>query len=188
MDTTHYTLLTFTKVLAPFTPFIAEEIYRKLGGFEESVHLEKWPIFIEDLRDESIVKISAEMTKVREIVSSGLELRAKSNLKVRQPLASVTITESLAPEYLELIKDELNVEEVKVGETFNLDTNITPALKEKGDLRDLIREIQDWRKQQNLKPGELAVVPIAAEKRALAEKFASELKAATGASGFEFGK
>lgn len=181
--TTRYVLQNLGLLLAPFAPYFAEHLYRETGGEKESVHLASWPEAAEVDK-----KVLEEMAKVREAVSVGLEARAKAGIKVRQPLASVTIVESLAPEYLELIKDELNVEEVKVGETYNLDTNITPALKEKGDLRDLIREIQDWRKQQNLKPGELAVVPVAAEKQALAEKFASELKAATSASGFEFGK
>jgi isoleucyl-tRNA synthetase len=189
MTTTRTVLLALAKVMAPFTPFLAEDLYRKLGGEKDSVHLEEWPDFIESLNDES-VKVSVEMAKTREVVSLGLELRAKAGIKIRQPLASLTIKTSLAPEYLALVRDELNVEVVKIDakitEPLILDTNLTPELKEKGELRDLIREIQDWRKEQNLKPGEKVVVPISKAKQILAEKFAKEIKAATAASDLEF--
>jgi isoleucyl-tRNA synthetase len=181
--TLRYVLGELAKVMAPFTPFLAEQIFRvvKNSSDPESVHLCEWP----PLRqiDEKILE---EMTKTRETVSVGLELRAKAGIKIRQPLAVFTIAENLTPEFLELIKDELNVEEVKVGGALSLDTNLTPELKEKGEVRDLIREIQDWRKKQNLKPGEKVSVPVPQAKKILAEKFAAPIKAATAANDFNF--
>ena len=189
MTTTRTVLLALAKTMAPFTPFVAEDIYRKLGGEKDSVHLEEWPHSVKTSRGKP-EEIIEEMAKTREIVSLGLELRAKAGIKIRQPLASLAVKTPLAKEYLTLIHDELNVEEVKVDsklvEPLVLDIDLSPELKEKGELRDLIREVQDWRKQQNLKPGEKVVVPIPKAKQALAKKFAAELKVATAASDFEF--
>ena len=188
MVTTRYVLRELAKIVAPFIPFIAEEVYLALkeDGDKESVHLEEWPLGIK-FGTRSYIE---EMAIVRQLVSAALELRAKAGIKIRQPLASLAVKTPLAKEYLTLIHDELNVEEVKVDsklvEPLVLDIDLSPELKEKGELRDLIREVQDWRKQQNLKPGEKVVVPIPKAKQALAKKFAAELKVATAASDFEF--
>ncbi len=173
-------LLELSKVMAPFTPFIAEEIYRGLNGEKESVHLEDWPHFAEASRGEH--QLLEEMLEVRKIVSLGLEARAKAAIKVRQPLGKLKIKSQskVKSELLELIKDEMNVKEIifdpKLATEIELDTTLTPALKEEGELRDLTREIQDWRKAQGLKPGEAAVAPIPVGREALVKKYASELK------------
>lgn len=132
--TLHTVLVTVSKLLAPFMPFVSEEIYRNLVG-EESVHLESYPT--PQPFDE---KILTDMQAVRNAVSEGLALRAKVKLKVRQPLASLTVpTAEFSPEDLATIADEVNVKEVRMGETFELDVNITEELKAEGIARDIIR-------------------------------------------------
>jgi hypothetical protein len=73
-------------VLAPFTPFLAEELYHNLTGDEESIHLKDW-LPAGDMNE----RVIHEMTTLREYINEGLSLRAKAGLKVRQPLASVTV-------------------------------------------------------------------------------------------------
>lgn len=186
MMTTRFVLLELAKLMAPFTPFIADEIYRALKGGQESVHLENWPE--NKTADEKLI---AEMAEVRRIVSLGLEARAKAGIKVRQPLGKLEVKNlKLEPALIGLIKDEVNVktvaEDAGLETEVKLDPTITPELKEEGELRDLIREIQDWRKEQNLKPGEVVTVSVSATKRHLVEKFSDELKSATAAKDFNF--
>ena len=101
---------------------------------------------------------------------------ARSKLKVKSG--------KLKEEYLVLIKDEVNVKEVifedRLQEEVELDTNITPELKEGGDLRDLIRAIQDFRKNEGLTPSDKVAIQISApeETVAIVEKYAGELKGA----------
>jgi isoleucyl-tRNA synthetase len=133
------------KLMAPITPFLAESIYKSLGC-GESVHLAAWPDG--GAVNEQLLK---DMQTVRELASKGLELRERAGLKVRQPLASFTATVQLSPELAEILKDELNVKEIKAGSEVALDTGITPALKEEGIVREIVRKIQDERKTQNLK-------------------------------------
>lgn len=157
-QTLYYVLTELSKVMAPFTPFIAEEIYKNLTE-EESVHLADFPIAKKELIDE---KINSDMLSVREIVNIGLQLRAKSGVKVRQPLSELRIKNyDLKEELLEIIKEEVNVKSVKIEETFEaddikadsslenicLDLEITPELKLEGQARELIRHIQEMRKE-----------------------------------------
>lgn len=185
--TLRFVLQELAKLLAPFTPFIAEEIYQTVReeAAPESVHLTRWP-------EGGVVEqeVLEQMGKTRELVSQGLELRAKAKIKVRQPLSSLQLgaaSGQLGEEYKELIQDEVNVEKVIEGsDEFSLDVNITPELQEKGELRELIRELQDWRKAQGLAPGELTRVRVPMAKKALVEKYLTELKRATSAADFEF--
>lgn len=157
-QTLYYVLTELSKVMAPFTPFIAEEIYKNLTE-EESVHLADFPIAKKELIDE---KINSDMLSVREIVNIGLQLRAKSGVKVRQPLSELRFKNyDLKEELLEIIKEEVNVKSVKIEETFEaddikadsslenicLDLEITPELKLEGQARELIRHIQEMRKE-----------------------------------------
>jgi len=136
--------------MAPFTPFLSEEIYRNLTG-EESVHLADWPKTKEELIDE---KLNEDMGLVRFIVTMGLQTRAEHKIKVRQPLMSV-IARPLGAEMEEIVKDELNVKsyesdgyEWKEGESFHmLDLTITPELKLEGQAREIIRAVQEGRKK-----------------------------------------
>jgi isoleucyl-tRNA synthetase len=143
--TLHYVLVQLSMVLAPFTPFLAEELYQKLTG-GESVHLLDWPVIghINEL-------VVDEMEKVRDYVNQGLSIRAKEHQKVRQPLASVTVP-SLGKfvDFKDILREELNVKTIKLGDEFALDLIITPALKNEGIAREVIRYIQNARKNAGL--------------------------------------
>ena len=143
--TLHYVLVQLSMILAPFTPFLAEELYQKLTG-GESVHLLDWPKA--GLVNEQVID---DMHSLRTYVNEGLSLRAQNQIKVRQPLDSVTIpSNGLVFEFDEILKDELNVKEVKKGK-FSLDLNITTELKSEGLAREVIRQVQNARKVQDLK-------------------------------------
>ena len=131
-------------VLAPFTPFLSEELYQKLTG-GESVHLLDWPQVghVNEL-------VVSEMEQLREYVNEGLSIRAQNQLKVRQPLASVTIPENGSVfDFSEILKDELNVKHVKLGD-FSIDLQVTDELKREGLMREVIRLVQNARKQAGL--------------------------------------
>ena len=144
--TLYSVLVQVSKALAPFMPFVAEEMYRNLTG-EESVHLAEYPVAKE------FDAVIIDRTKhVRETISEALAVRAATKIKVRQPLALLelpTSAEEFFPEDLEMIKEEVNVKEVKVSaiDTMKLDTEITAELKQEGIIRDLIRYVQGLRKQ-----------------------------------------
>jgi isoleucyl-tRNA synthetase len=153
-----YVLVSLSKILAPFIPFVSEEIYQELKGFDfkkyNSVHLENWPLINKKLIDK---KLNENMQAVREIVAQALAARAKAGIKVRQPLAKLTINKKQLQgdaKLAELIKDEVNVKEVIFGDVqaVELDVTITPELKEEGVLREIVRNIQELRKKANLKP------------------------------------
>ena len=153
LQTTHYILFTLSKLMAPFMPFAAEDIYQRIqnGNLKienynaklkniKSVHLEDW---LSELRTKDKgLKILQDMAEVRRIVSLGLEARAKAGIKVRQPLAMFRIVNQQSTisdeQLIELIKNEVNVKEVlfDVGATSaneaELDTVITEELKKKG--------------------------------------------------------
>ncbi|HVA96969.1 MAG TPA: isoleucine--tRNA ligase [Candidatus Acidoferrales bacterium] len=145
--TTYQVLTTVCKLIAPITPFIAEEIYRNLTG-EESVHLANWPEKVQSI-DENI---NLEMDMVRKIVEIALSKRKESQIKVRQPLRNLTysLKNKLSEDLEELLLKELNVKKVtyKKGElAVDLDLTITPELKAEGEARDIVRKIQDERKK-----------------------------------------
>lgn len=181
-------MIEFSKVLAPFMPFLAEDIYLKLKKVgPESVHLETWPntnkSFLSFFKssDKTIFK---DMEETRRLVTIALEKRQKSNVKVRQPLSELKIkNNTLGDEFLELIKDELNVKKVTVDknltEEVSLDTVLTPELEEEGLVREEIRAIQDMRKEKGLKPSDVFKFKIPEDKKDLYEKYKSEISKAT---------
>jgi isoleucyl-tRNA synthetase len=170
-----FVLLELSKVMAPFTPFIAEDIYKKVGGDKESVHLADWIDFNEFV-DQEIIE---DMRETRRIVSIALEKRSVVAIKVRQPLSKLEIRPAspelqrgentkleTKSEYLELIKDEVNVKEIafnsKLTDEVELDTEITEELKKEGEVREIIRAIQSARKEANLTPDQKVKIKITA--------------------------
>lgn len=136
-------------LLAPFTPFMAEDLWLKLReqGDAESVHLADWPSADPAIDAE---RLYAEMTRVRSSISAGLAIRKNAAIKVRQPLSSVTVPGAPLDRDLEqLILDELNVKKVsyEVGKELSLDLSIGSELRAEGFAREVMRAIQDMRKE-----------------------------------------
>ncbi len=148
LGTLKYVLTTLSKTLAPFIPFIAEKIYQELGGKNESVHLEDWPETDEALINQKVLN---QMEAAQKIVEAGLAARAAAGIKIRQPLASysTTLAKTMESEYIEIIKEELNILELKFGED-KLDTELTPELKAQGLVREIVRTVNSLRKEAGL--------------------------------------
>ncbi len=157
-STLYYVLIYLAKILAPFTPFLAEELYQKMTGagvvnseIPESVHLLDWPEA--GVIDEAVL---AQMAKTREIITAGLAERMKkteseAQIKVRQPLAKLVYAgEKLDDFYEQIIMEEVNVKSVEHGEALALDKTLTPELLEEGKIRELIRFVQAARKKAGL--------------------------------------
>jgi isoleucyl-tRNA synthetase len=146
-ETLTYILQELAKVMAPVMPFIAERVYKAVGGQKESVHLESWP-------ENGLIntEVIISMKQVRDIVSEVLMKRNTLNIPVRQPLAALTVSSELSDGYLEIVKDEVNVKSIVRGDELLLDTMVTPELQAEGDVRNLIRAIQDARKHGGLLP------------------------------------
>ena len=156
-STLYFILVYLAKILAPFTPFLAEELYQKMTGEEfdssvtESVHLLNWPE-----AGEINQKVLEKMARIREIITEGLALRmnkseTEEQIKVRQPLAEYIYEGEPLDEYYEqIIADEVNVKMVRAGEKAYLDKHLTEELLEEGFIRELIRFVQAARKKAGL--------------------------------------
>ncbi len=159
-----YVLQTLAKVMAPVMPFIAERVYKAVGGNVESVHLEKWPEG--GLINEDVI---TSMKDVREAVSLGLMKRTECKINVKQPLQSLTLKKQIAEEYFDLISDEVNVKDVVINESqiegAVLDLEITDELQKEGDIRKLIRAIQDKRKELGLQPVDVVTLVVSSNSK-----------------------
>ena len=195
ISTTRLVILTVSKLLAPSMPFLAEDLYKKIGGEKMSVHLESWPDEFANELSKDELSVIEKMKEVRMAVSLGLEVRAKAGIKVRQPLSKLTIkSKKLEGEkdYLELIEDEVNVKKISfnesVTEAVELDTNITPELKEEGAVRDLIRNIQEMRKTKGLNPNDLIDLEIItnSDGKKILLRFEGEIKKTTNLKSVEY--
>ncbi|HSX19405.1 MAG TPA: class I tRNA ligase family protein, partial [Candidatus Saccharimonadales bacterium] len=172
-QTMYKVLTTFTQVLSPLIPFITEEIYTNLTD-EISVHLTNFPKPNNGAVDENLEK---QMMLAQEIVSTAHAIRKEKNLKVRQPLASLTYGgEKLDEEIEKIIADEVNVKAVqfKKGAKVTLDEKITPQLKAEGEARDIIRQIQQARKEANCKLDEKIEVQLPQWPKEYEEKIKAE--------------
>lgn len=147
-QTTYDVLVTLSKLLAPIAPFVAEKIYRNLTK-KESVHLEDWPEFNENLISK---ELEENMATLRKVVEMGHAIRKEKQVKVRQPLSKITVKNAQVPEELHtILLEELNIKSAEFvkgdGEvSVELDLNITPELQKEGEVRDIIRNIQTERK------------------------------------------
>lgn len=187
--TLHQVLVFLSKIMAPFAPFISEEVYKNLTG-KVSVHLAEYP-------QRSIISFTEEgelltmlMHRVRIIVSSGLQQRSQSNIKVRQPLSEVRINlpelERLSNEEGELYNElrsiflkELNVKNVvfdpSIEESFAvINTDITPELKLEGEMREVVRAIQEGRKRAKFNVEDRIVLGYVGKEEVFA-KFETEI-------------
>ncbi|HJX01987.1 MAG TPA: class I tRNA ligase family protein, partial [Candidatus Humimicrobiaceae bacterium] len=154
-NTCYFVLVNLSKILAPFTPFITEEIYRNLTK-EDSIHLTDWPIS-KDKMEKDELDLLDQIQKIRDIIEKIHAKRKSEGIPVRQPLRLVTfdtveVTE-FSKELISLAEDELNVKKLifnKGKEGIVMDKTQTPEIIEETKLRELVRNIQDRRKSLNV--------------------------------------
>jgi len=162
--TLYSTLVNFSRVIAPFAPFLADHMYRTLTQ-NRSVHLENWQYM--GAYSSEVVE---SMRVVRELVTEGLAARAKAGIKVRQPLASIEVQDAnklLTEDLMQIIADELNVKSVAISDLkdqqVKLDTKITKELENEGLMRELIRHIQNHRKDCGLDISDRILLTLSAD-------------------------
>jgi len=189
--TTKFILEEFSKIMAPFAPFIAEAIYKSLQN-TNSVHLENWPKANKKLIDKNLL---ISMTNVRKIASLALEARTKAGIKVRQPLQKLKVKSlkfKVDKDLLDILKDEVNFKEIifdnKIKDEIKLDTKITPGLKAEGQLRELIRIVQDLRKEAGYTPKDKIYLwlEVPEEIKSAVAKSLKNFKEKVGAKNIEF--
>ncbi len=193
--TLYFILKTLAKLMAPFAPLAAEDVWLKLKNEkdEESVHLAEWPTQPFKLFLFGKSKVIEKMETARKIVTLGLEARQKAGIKVRQPLAKLEVKNlDLENDFIDLIKDEINVKEVAENKNVEtevaLDINITEELKQEGDYRELARALQEMRKKMGLTPSDVVTLTFETDEvgKKLIQKFESEMKKTVLASKIKF--
>ena len=201
--TLHYVLVRLSYLLAPFTPFLAEELYHNLTGDDESIHLKDW--LPAGAVNEQVL---ADMARTRELINNGLSLRMKqdehqASIKVRQPLQCAAYAGAKLAEYYEqIMAEELNVKEIRWIENLDehladydvtegmiksenwieISKQLTPELKREGLMREVIRHVQSARKKAGLQVDdriELNIASSDAEITQAVDIFADTIKAET---------
>ena len=192
--TLHYVLVRLSYMLAPFTPFLAEELYHNLTGDNESIHLKDWLPAGEI--DNSMLR---DMNALRTAVNDGLSKRASEGIKVRQPLASVKLINTISQDtpaevaqfLIDIAKDELNVKSVEIvtdsesesaQPSVVYDLTITPELKREGLMREIIRHVQSARKQAGLQIDDRIILSISSDDSEISQAvdaFADVIKSET---------
>lgn len=201
--TLHYVLVRLSYILAPFTPFLAEELYHNLTGDDESIHLKDW-LTAGAINDQ----VLADMARTRELINNGLSLRMKQDehqvsIKVRQPLQRAAYAGAKLTEYYEqIMAEELNVKEIRWIESLDehladydvtegvikpeswveISKHLTPELKREGLMREVIRHVQSARKKAGLQVDdriELNIASSDAEITQAVDIFADTIKAET---------
>lgn len=195
-ETLNYTLLRISQLLAPFSPFLSDHIWRELSAgtdLPKSVHLTDWP----KATQAKSSQLLTDMDLIRShVITEGLSQRATAGIKVRQPLNKVSLNLDIASkqDFQEIIADELNVKEVvwvNKGEAVVLDTALTPELKAEGLSRDLIRSIQNARKKAGFNVDDrihLVVESESSEVKKALDLFKDEIFAETLAVGEQLGE
>ena len=201
--TLHYVLVRLSYILAPFTPFLAEELYHNLTGDDESIHLKDW-LTAGAINDQ----VLADMARTRELINNGLSLRMKQDehqvsIKVRQPLQRAAYAGAKLTEYYEqIMAEELNVKEIRWIESLDehladydvtegvikpeswveISKHLTPELKREGLMREIIRHVQSARKKAGLQVDdriELGITSSDSEITQAVDMFADTIKAET---------
>ena len=199
----HYVLVRLSYILAPFTPFLAEELYHNLTGDDESIHLKDW-LAAGAVNEQAL----ADMARTRELINNGLSLRMKKDehqesIKVRQPLQCAAYAGVKLTDYYEqIMAEELNVKEIRWIESLDehladydvtegvikpeswveISKHLTPELKREGLMREIIRHVQSARKKAGLQVDdriELGVTSSDAEITQAVDAFADTIKAET---------
>jgi isoleucyl-tRNA synthetase len=182
LATLRYVLKNLALLMAPAMPFYAEHLFLSVREEHdaESVHLMAWP-----KGGEVDAVVVGEMSIVREFVTLALEARTKANIKVRQPLPTLYTNIEIEPEYASIVASEINVKAViydaSLQDRVRLDTEITPELKQEGNVRELMRAIQDARKEKGLQPEDRIILAVSDATKALMGAFEIEIARTTGA-------
>ena len=161
LTVTKFVLIKLSKVIAPFIPFIAEQVWQNVAGYNfedknKSVHLETWPKPFDFKTKIKGIDVLNEMEQVRNIIELALSKRVELGIKIRQPLQKIIIKNyKVKDKFKKLILDELNVKEIICKETngkilVELDTKITPELRIEGIKREIVRLVNLARKNSGL--------------------------------------
>jgi isoleucyl-tRNA synthetase len=189
-----HVLFALIKMMAPFTPFFSEIFYAPLGGRNGSVHLDEWPKSARGTKTRSAAsekKLAAQMSAARESAAAGLAKRAESGIKVRQPLASMTVGVKFGKEFEAIVAEEVNVKKIiyKMNQKgVALDTAITAELRQEGILREVARMFQELRQKAGLQPKDkiVAMMEFSAEVKTAIVNNETSFKSDIGAKTVEY--